>query len=158
MNMIEINCFTDGSCYYKSRLGGWAYLALLPNSYKIRNGGLKNTTSGRCEITALIKLLEDFKDTNYFLKVHIDSQYVVFLFLKNWLRDWIKSGSIEEKKNTDLLHMLWNLYTEYYQDRLSLIWVRGHTGKSTFEHDGNDIVDKFCHYKNDFELVEIDQI
>lgn len=156
--MVEINCFTDGSCYYKSKKGGWAYLALLPNSYKIRNGGLENTTVGRCEITALIRLLEDFKDTNYFLKVHIDSQYVVFLFLKNWLKSWIESGSIKQKKNIDLLMKLWDLYVNYYQDRLSLIWVRGHTGNDTFESDGNSIVDKYCNYKNDFELVEIDQV
>lgn len=156
MSLIKILCFTDGSCSWKSRKGGWSYLAILPNKEVIGNGGLRNTSVGRCELIALIKLLEKFKDTQFFMEVYVDSQYVVFLFLKNWLHRWITTGAIKDKKNQDLLLKLWEIYVNFYQNRLSLIWVRAHTTDQTIAAQGNYIVDKLCYYKNNFVLVEDD--
>ena len=156
MSLIKIICFTDGSCFWKTKRGGWAYLAILPNKEIIENGGLINTSVGRCELIALIKLLEKFKNTKFFMEVYIDSQYVVFLFLKNWLYNWISTGAIKDKKNQDLLFKLWNLYLNFYQNRLSLIWTRGHTMNEDIGAQGNFIVDKLCNYKNNFESIEKD--
>lgn len=156
MSLIKITCFTDGSCFWKTKKGGWAFLAILPNREVIANGGLRNTSVGRCELIALIKLLERFKDTQFFMEVYVDSQYVVFLLLKNWLHNWIRTGAIKDKKNQDLLLKLWEIYINFYQNRLSLIWTRGHTSNQTIGAQGNFIVDKLCNYKNNFVLIEDD--
>lgn len=154
--MVKIICFTDGSCYYKTKVGGWAYLAFLPSKEVYMNGGLKNTTVGRCELIAFIRLLEKFKHTKFYLEVYVDNQYIAFLFLKNWLRKWVKLGILEERKNHDLLKILWDLYVNYYQNRLSVIWVRGHTKTDDIKSNGNYIVDKLCNYKNKFAVIEND--
>jgi len=120
--MIKI--WTDGSCDYRTKLGGYAFLiedenGLVTKSY----GHLSSTTSPRAEITAVIKAL-DIIEQNLELILISDNKYVI-KGISLWMYKWKESGW--RIKNPDL----WKVIYRLIEDKNLIIhtrWIKGHSG------------------------------
>ena len=116
METNPIIFFTDGAYSGARKKGGWAVYC--PN-YKLRIcSGEYNTTNNRMEMMAVLKALEWISDSNIPEKEIIivsDSLYVI-----NTMK-----GLYAKKTNIDL-------------------WTKGHTNSSSFEAEGNNIVDQLA--------------
>jgi ribonuclease HI len=124
----KIIAYTDGSCLGNPGPGGWGYITILPDCEIWSNGQSIETTNNIMEITAVLKVLEDFSFVKY-ITIYTDSQYVINCATGKW----------QKKKNLEL----WQTY-----DKLSLgksiifKWVKGHNGDVY-----NELVDKLAKNK-----------
>lgn len=123
--MERLVIYTDGSCSPNPGKGGWAYIAIFPDSEIWNNDTVNHTTNNIMELTAVIKALSDFKDTKYFL-IYSDSLYVINCAENKWKRN----------KNTEL----WKQYDILSKDKdIIFKWVKGHNGNHY-----NELVDKLA--------------
>ncbi len=141
MKTIEI--YTDGSCLGNQNAGGqkggWAALLILKNGSvvqheKMISGCSKSTTNNQMEITAVIKALQELKDSakNYKIIIYSDSQYVINGLTK-WRESW-EYRNFRGVKNEDL----WKeLIKEFDRYKPELKHVKAHNG-----HPENERVDK----------------
>ena len=120
---MRIEVYTDGSCNPNPGNGGWAWI-----EYHISGdssisfcdyGGMKNTTSPRMEMTAILEYLVSLNELkNEHLSKHIyiysDNEYCVNTLVSEdepllsipgkysgWIKGWIKND-YKGKKNVDL--------------------------------------------------------
>jgi len=133
----HVELFTDGACSGNPGPGGWGYLLRHPSSGKIRerNGGEKQTTNNRMELTAAIEGLKDLTRPSI-VELYSDSQYVL-KGLKEWMPGWKRKGwktaSKQPVKNVDLWKQLDELKDVH---EIRFHWVKGHDG-----HPENERVD-----------------
>ena len=128
---IPVIIYADGGCHnngvHKGK-GGYGAILKYGKMEKIIYGGEINTTSNRMELMAAIKAIQALRSTEYVVKLHSDSQYVV-KGVNEWSKKWIKNGwrstSGSEVVNIDLWKKLLELVAKY---KIEFIWVRGHTG------------------------------
>lgn len=124
--MIKI--WTDGSCLGNPGPGGWAFIVTDGKNIAERNGGDKNTTNNRMELSAVIAALiaTQKHDT---VEIHTDSQYVkngMESWLKNWkAKNW-RTADRKPVKNQDLWQKLDELAST---KNIHWVWVRGHDGE-----------------------------
>jgi ribonuclease HI len=123
--------FTDGSAWYKDRIGGWAYTAFDAFGYEmIAYGTEVDTTSNRMEMTAVIRglvyLHQELGPTD--ILVYSDSEYVVL---------GASDPSRSRRRNLDL----WGQIDDAIDVNKSVTFehVKGHAG---FHY--NDLVDKLA--------------
>lgn len=132
-----VELFTDGACSGNPGPGGWGYLLRHPSSGKVRerNGGEKQTTNNRMELTAAIEGLKGLTRPSI-VELYSDSQYVL-KGLKEWMPGWKRKGwktaSKQPVKNVDLWKQLDEL-KDIHEIRFH--WVKGHDG-----HPENERVD-----------------
>lgn len=123
--------FTDGSCYHKDRIGGWAWVALdsFGNEYS-ESGGEKNTTISRMELHAATHALECMHKHFGPIPVMIksDSEYVV-----------LGASNKSRKRKANLKE--WKRLDDAEAEHVVVIYehVRGHSGNSH-----NDKADKLA--------------
>ncbi len=135
--MPHVELFTDGACSGNPGPGGWGYLLRHPKTGKVRerNGGEKQTTNNRMELSAVIEGLGDLTRPSI-VELYSDSQYVL-KGLNEWMAGWKKRGwktaSKQPVKNVDLWKMLDELKAKH---ELRFHWVKGHDG-----HRENERVD-----------------
>ncbi|MCA9304238.1 MAG: ribonuclease HI [Phycisphaerales bacterium] len=133
----HVELFTDGACSGNPGPGGWGYLLRHPSSGKVRerNGGEKQTTNNRMELTAVIEGLGDLTRPSI-VELYSDSQYVL-KGLKEWMPGWKRKGwktaSKQPVKNVDLWKQLDELKDVH---EIRFHWVKGHDG-----HPENERVD-----------------
>ncbi len=124
--MIKI--WTDGSCLGNPGAGGWAFIATDGKNIAERNGGEKNTTNNRMELSAVIAALNATKKHKS-VEIHTDSQYVkngMETWLKNWkAKNW-RTADRKPVKNQDLWMQLDKLASDI---EIHWVWVRGHDGE-----------------------------
>ena len=116
--------YTDGSLKGSpgNTSGGWASIILEKGKViKKLYSGLKNTTSNRMEITAVLETLKYFKEPSNIV-IYSDSQYVVNSINMGWVKHWFEKEDYE-KKNIDLWFEILDLL-EFHN--VTLIWVKGH--------------------------------
>lgn len=92
---LGVGVFTDGSCWWKDRIGSWAWVAFDSLGNEVHDADqVHNTTSNRMEMTAVINALEKLSKYGK-LDVFIwsDSEYVI-------LGNQVPKRS--RKKNSDL--------------------------------------------------------
>ncbi|HQJ74005.1 MAG TPA: ribonuclease H [Bacteroidota bacterium] len=140
-NIIKIYC--DGACsgnQNKNNIGGWGALLIFNEKVKKINGGEKNTTNQRMELTACIKALEAIKSTKYPIEIYTDSAYLYNCIQQKWYEKWEQNGWKNSKKlpieNKDLWEKLLNLIKKYNP---TFIKVKGHSGDKY-----NDEADKLA--------------
>jgi len=140
-NIIKIYC--DGACsgnQNKNNIGGWGALLIFNEKIKKINGGEKNTTNQRMELTACIKALEAIKSTKYPIEIYTDSAYLYNCIQQKWYEKWEQNGWKNSKKlpieNKDLWEKLLNLIKKYNP---TFIKVKGHSGDKF-----NDEADKLA--------------
>jgi ribonuclease HI len=132
----SLKIYTDGGCSGNPGPGGWAYVIVTETfqGEKIaaqEQGGEKNTTNNRMELTAVISALRALKksdDVPRKATVYTDSQYVqkgITEWISNWKRNAWRTSDKKPVKNQDLWMELDSLAGEF-----SLVWewVRGHAG------------------------------
>jgi len=129
-NVIKIYC--DGACsgnQKKNNIGGWGAILIFNDKIKKINGGEKNTTNQRMELTACIKALEAIKSTQYPIEIYTDSAYLYNCMQQKWYEKWEQNGWKNSKKmpieNKDLWEALLNLIKKYNP---TFIKVKGHSG------------------------------
>lgn len=125
-----IVCYTDGSCYYKTEIGGFGILIVDQNNQKlISKGPFQKTTTSKMEINAILFCLKELPK-NKKIVIFSDSQYCVNS-INEWARDW----DLSNRKNGDLFKDILSEIDKFeYQPIIS--WVPGH-----LNIDGNEIVD-----------------
>ena len=119
--------YTDGACSGNPGPGGWgATIRMNEETFDI-NGGEKNTTNNRMELTAAIKALE-YIDKSYEITLFTDSSYVkdgITKWIHNWKKNNWKTASKKPVKNCDL----WEELDTLHNDRnVEWKWVKGHDG------------------------------
>lgn len=135
--MPTVELFTDGACSGNPGPGGWAYLLRHPKTGKSveRNGGERQTTNNRMELTAVIEGLGALTRPSI-VELYSDSQYVL-KGLDEWMAGWKRRGwrtaSKAPVKNVDLWQRLDELKNGH---EIRFHWVRGHDG-----HPENERVD-----------------
>lgn len=119
----QITVYTDGSCYSRDRVGGWAWYS--PNKMFSEWGYQFDTTISQMELQAVSKALwgahQLWGPSN--LTIYSDSEYVVLGY---------RDKSRKRNKNIDL----WNLI-EMNAKRHSCVTlnhIRGHKGNVFNEH------------------------
>jgi len=123
--MTSLTVYTDGSCRPNPGRGGWAYVALLPDCEIHESGAEKYTTNNRMELTAVLRVLEDFTTILEFT-IYTDSLYVINCATGKWSR------SKNEQE--------WTRYTELAKNkRIKYLWIKGHSGDRY-----NELVDKLA--------------
>lgn len=128
--MLKI--WTDGSCLGNPGPGGWAFIATNGKDIAERNGGEKETTNNRMELTAVIKALSAAKKHDE-LEIHTDSQYVKN-GMEKWVRQWKNNNWKNAEKKPVKNKELWQQLNELAQTKkITWVWVKGHAGQEMNE-------------------------
>ena len=128
--MLKI--WTDGSCLGNPGPGGWAFIATNGKDIAERNGGEKETTNNRMELTAVIKALTAAKKHDA-LEIHTDSQYVKN-GMEKWVRQWKNNNWKNAEKKPVKNKELWQQLDELAQTKkITWVWVKGHAGQEMNE-------------------------
>ena len=136
--MQEVVMWTDGSCDYRDKQGGYGVLIIYPDGKRIElHGRYSNTTSNRMEIKAAIEGLRSLPD-NQFVVVYSDSEYLINS-ANEWAERWSKRNwrGVENQpiKNVD---MGIEFLTEKYRHKLVRFrWVKGHSDIAENEYVHN---------------------
>lgn len=147
--MYTYHIYTDGACSGNPGPGGWAFAAYCTEGYKLheQNGGEKDTTNNRMELTAMIKAFEFMHAIGNHLsyRFYTDSAYIFNCFKDKWYISWVKNGWKNAKKqpvaNKDLWEHLIKLYDDAQKDCFifDIFKIEGH---STNEY--NNYVDRMA--------------
>lgn len=159
----KVLIFTDGSCYNKTKQGGFGvYMQFKDGLHVIAekkiSKGYSNTTISRMELRAIIVALRNIKiKTAYPILLVSDSEYTINSINKGWLLNWEREGFVG-RKNSDLWKEFLRIWRTFPQNQIKFIHTRGHSkGKDVFQY-GNDMADSLASFRNftDFELDQID--
>ncbi len=148
-NRPTVELYTDGACSGNPGPGGWAFLLRHPKTGKAieRNGGEKDTTNNRMELTGVIEGLTALTRPST-VELYSDSQYVL-KGLKEWMAGWKRKGwktaSKQPVKNVDLWKQLDELKKEH---TIHFHWVKGHAG-----HAENERVDDLAVEARDEQIA-----
>jgi len=123
-----ITIYTDGACSGNPGVGGWGVVIIEDNKNEFfLNGGDKNTTNNKMELTAAIKALKTFEKKSTITLI-TDSKYVkdgIQSWIQNWKKNGWKTAAKKPVKNKELWIELDDLITKH---NISWEWVKGHTG------------------------------
>lgn len=133
-----VKIYTDGACSGNPGPGGWGAILMYGDAIKEINGGEKETTNNRMELTATIRALEALKKSS---EVHIytDSMYVkdgINEWIKKWKVNGWKNANRKPVKNSDLWMELDELIAKH---QVKWHWVKGHSG-----HPENERADELA--------------
>jgi len=145
--MKVVKIYTDGSCLGNPGPGGWAWLLIFDSDWKIIkrkviSGWEKLTTNNQMELTALIKSLEELKNSNYPVMIYTDSKYVldgITKWIKKWEKNNWKTSNKQDVKNKDLWERLSQLMNQFQTE---IHWVKAHSND-----EFNNFVDKVARQK-----------
>jgi ribonuclease HI len=128
--VVEIFC--DGACSGNPGPGGYGAILRYGGHVKELNGGARETTNNRMEMTAAIEALRRLTRPCQVV-ITTDSQYLV-KGMTEWITGWQRKGWLNSKKepvvNKDLWEQLLTL-TEPHSVRWK--WVKGHAGHAENE-------------------------
>lgn len=127
--------FSDGAATIKDNRYGMAYVTIEQRSAdrQVREAfGVKDTTSNRMEIMAILMALRSIKDKSALVRVYSDSMYCINS-ITNWMWTWEEINAF--KLNADLFKLMIDevLAFEIFPD---FKHVRGHNGNQF-----NELVD-----------------
>lgn len=132
--MKNVTITTDGSCVPHTGRGGWA--AILEYGKTVREicgSDAGPTTCNRMETMAAINALLALREPcNVVLRT--DSMYVIYAIRR-------ETSKRKTKSNADLVHALWDAARPH---RLTLEWVRGHSGDRRNERCDQLALDRAC--------------
>ena len=123
-----ITIYTDGACSGNPGVGGWGVVIIEDNKNEFfLNGGDKNTTNNKMELTAAIKALKTFEKKST-ITIITDSKYVkdgIESWIINWKKNGWKTTTKKEVKNKDL----WiELDKQILRHKVHWHWIKGHAG------------------------------
>lgn len=116
--------YTDGAALGNPGPGGYGAVLMYGPNRKELSEGFRLTTNNRMELLAVIRALQQLKQTEIPVIIHSDSQYVCKAVNEGWLFNWKKKGWVKVK-NPDLWKVFLELYTMF---KPKMQWVKGHAG------------------------------
>ena len=123
-----ITIYTDGACSGNPGVGGWGVVIIEDNKNEFfLNGGDKNTTNNKMELTAAIKALKTFEKKSTITLI-TDSKYVkdgIQSWIQNWKKNGWKTAAKKPVKNKELWIELDELITKH---NITWEWIKGHAG------------------------------
>jgi ribonuclease HI len=127
---VEIFC--DGACSGNPGPGGYGAILLSGGHVKELNGGARETTNNRMEMTAAIEALRQLKRPCQ-VTITTDSQYLV-KGMTEWIAGWQRKGWLNSKKEPVLNKDLWELLLALTKPHsVQWKWVKGHAGHTENE-------------------------
>lgn len=124
----HVQIYTDGACSGNPGPGGWGAILVSGANEKELNGGEKNTTNNRMELTAVISALQALKRPCE-VTLTTDSKYIVDAVTQGWAKKWRANNWMRNNKdkalNPDLWEQLLNLLEIH---DVTFVWVKGHAG------------------------------
>ena len=127
---VEIFC--DGACSGNPGPGGYGAILRYGGRVKELNGGSRDTTNNRMEMTAAIEALRQLTRPCRVI-ITTDSQYLV-KGMTEWITGWQKKGWRNSKKEPVVNKDLWELLLDLTQSHsVQWKWVRGHDGHAENE-------------------------
>ena len=137
--MKKVKIYTDGACSYNPGPGGWGCVLIYGEKQKQMSGFEENTTNNRMELMAVIKALEELKQTCE-VDLFTDSAYVSNAFLQDWISGWAQKGwrgsDKKEVKNKELWQRLLELTQKH---KVTFHKVKGHS-----DNELNNLCDKLA--------------
>jgi ribonuclease HI len=133
--MKQVVAYTDGACRGNPGPGGWGVVLCAGGRERELQGGERETTNTRMELTAAIEALAALREPCQ-VNLYTDSTYVrngITEWLPNWVRRGWRTANRKPVRNQDLwerLAALNNLHEVEWH------WVKGHAG-----HPGNEQAD-----------------
>jgi ribonuclease HI len=133
--MKQVVAYTDGACRGNPGPGGWGVVLCAGGRERELQGGERETTNNRMELTAAIQALAALREPCQ-VNLYTDSTYVrngITEWLPNWVRRGWRTANRKPVRNQDLwerLAALNNLHEVEWH------WVKGHAG-----HPGNEQAD-----------------
>ena len=123
-----ITIYTDGACSGNPGVGGWGVVIIEDNKNEFfLNGGDKNTTNNKMELTAAIKALKTFEKKSTITLI-TDSKYVkdgIQSWIQNWKKNGWKTTGKKPVKNKELWIELDELISKH---NITWKWIKGHAG------------------------------
>ena len=121
-----ISIYTDGACSGNPGIGGWGAVILdETNKPTFLNGGEKNTTNNRMELSAAINVLSYFEKSME-LEIYTDSKYLKD-GIESWINKWKLNGWKTSNKKPVKNKDLWlKLDKEIERHKIKWNWVKGH--------------------------------
>jgi len=148
--MKKVVIYTDGACSFNPGPGGWGAVLIYGNIEKNLSGFVNNTTNNQMEMLAVIKALEQLKET-CLVDIYSDSAYVVNAFLKGWVEDWEERGwKTADKKEVKNLNLWQDLISLVNKHKVTWHKVKGHA-----DNKYNNICDKLARGEVDKYLSKL---
>ena len=123
-----ITIYTDGACSGNPGVGGWGVVIIEDNKNEFfLNGGDKNTTNNKMELTAAIQALKAIEKKSAITLI-TDSKYVkdgIQSWIQNWKKNGWKTAAKKPVKNKELWIELDELIAKH---NITWEWVKGHAG------------------------------
>lgn len=143
-----VNIWTDGACRGNPGVGAWGFHAELGDRRYDGYEYFDHATSNKMELEAvkhalIFYILSEFKAD--IIQIITDSNYVVSTFI-TWIWGWLQKGTIDQKKNFELIldiHLLISLLRE---DNLTIKFLKV---KSHSNNLGNNRADANCNFSID---------
>ena len=125
-----ITIYTDGACSGNPGVGGWGVVIIEDNKNEFfLNGGDKNTTNNKMELTAAIQALKAIEKKSAITLI-TDSKYVkdgIQSWIQNWKKNGWKTAAKKPVKNKELWIELDELIVRH---NITWEWVKGHAGNT----------------------------
>ncbi len=145
--MDKIIIYTDGACRGNPGIGGWGVLLEYKNKKKSLKGVSNYTTNNQMEIIAVIKALENVKNTKINIDLYSDSKYVIN-GITNWIYNWKKNNWQGSNKKLIKNIKLWQELDILNQKfNINWHWVKGHSnnvGNNTADSLANQAIDELA--------------
>jgi ribonuclease HI len=145
-NNKDFIIYTDGACRNngkKNMTGGIGIHFSHKNIMKMddisEKLNIKSSTNNIAELMAIKRAMELTKEI-YNVKIYTDSTYSINVITK-WYDMWIDKGTIDQKKNIDIIKSICEMYKE---KKVDLIHVKAHTGNLDEHSIGNMIADRLA--------------
>jgi len=141
----KVYLYTDGACSGNPGPGGWGAILCYGGHERELSGGEHGPTNNPMELTAVIEGLSALEEPCE-VEICSDSTYVIDSIKKGWVYNWQRNGWRKSDKSPALNADLWQrLLPLLKKHKVSLVWVRGHTG-----HPENERCDQLAvaYYKN----------
>ena len=151
-NFNNIRVFTDGSCTGNGKDNAKAGIGIYFPNNEFDNISEKFTlepiTNQRAELYAIYEALKLITNNATFnkLTIYSDSLYSI-KSLTEWIKKWeINNWKTANRKpvlNLDIIRPIYSILNEY-ENKIVFKHVKSHTGDTTYEAKGNDMVDKLA--------------
>ncbi len=142
-----ISVYTDGACSGNPGIGGWG-VVIIENKDKhtFLNGGEKNTTNNRMELTAAINAILYFKEKSKF-EIFTDSKYLKD-GIESWIHKWKQNGWKTSNKKPVKNRDLWvKLDEKIIYHEIKWNWVKGHANNE-FNEKADFLARKYIEENN----------
>lgn len=145
----KLTIYCDGSCSYRSRLGGIG-VYIIDDTWQewFISKGYEDTTISRMEGIALLTAIQSInKNLEVEAVVYSDSEYIIKSFTENRFTKWQMIGW-QNVKNVDMWKAILLEIKLHPLLELTFIHIRGHQEVFSGTHAfGNSVADALANYK-----------